>query len=133
MLYPFLDYQSVTARVLRELRALFARHRAFNVQLVQARRFPGVLYLAPAPEAQLRALTSAVVTRWPETPPYRGQFEDVVPHLTVADDQRVCILEMIESHVARQLPVSTRMGSVCLMTFTDRSWQEEHSFPLADD
>jgi 2'-5' RNA ligase len=84
VLYPFLDHQLVDADVVGQLHALFAGHRGFGVQLMQCRRFPGVLYVAPVPETELRALTSAVTSRWPEAPPYGGQFEDVVPHLTVA-------------------------------------------------
>lgn len=55
VLYPFLNHRAVTAGVLAQLQALFAGHRAFEVQLAQARRFPGVLYLAPVPDTGLRA------------------------------------------------------------------------------
>jgi 2'-5' RNA ligase len=133
VLYPFLDQRAVTAGVVKQLRALFAGHRAFTVELARARRFPGVLYLAPAPETELRALTDAVARRWPEAPPYRGQFEDVVPHLTVAHDQEAGLLDLVEADIAGQLPVSARVASVALVAFTGQAWREEHRFGLAGD
>ncbi|CAM5691577.1 hypothetical protein SCHAM137S_06449 [Streptomyces chartreusis] len=48
--------------------------------------FP-VLYLAPEPDTHFRRLTDAITERWPENPPFGGQFDDVVPHLTVAQGQ----------------------------------------------
>ncbi len=131
VLYPFLDHRAVTASVVEQLQALFAGHRAFTVELAQARRFPGVLYLAPVPATELRALTGAVASRWPEVPPYGGQFEDVVPHLTVAHDQEMPLLDLIEADVAGQLPISARIASVALMAFAGQGWREEHRFALA--
>ncbi|MEV6013635.1 2'-5' RNA ligase family protein [Streptomyces sp. NPDC051976] len=59
-------------------------HRALDVQFESCGRFPEVLYLVPAPDRQFRRLTQAIADRWPETPPFGGQFTDVIPHLTIA-------------------------------------------------
>ena len=110
---PGLDYArpeleqvagAVDAAVLAELTALFATHQAFDLQLSEARRFPGVLYLAPEPAAALRALTDAVVSTWPEAPPYGGRFADVVPHLTVADSEEPYVLDVIVPYTEHVLP-----------------------------
>src|SRR5215469_5045362 len=43
------------------------------------------LYLAPEPEEPFRELTLGIWRCYPETPPYRGRYSTIVPHLTVAD------------------------------------------------
>lgn len=131
VLYPFLPWQRVDDAVRAELNALFATHQAFDLQLAQLRRFPGVLYLAPEPDALLRALTAAVAGRWPEAPPYGGQFADVVPHLTIAHSQEPQVFDMIESDVRGRLPIAARIASVQLIGYSGRYWNEIRSFSLA--
>jgi 2'-5' RNA ligase len=131
VLAPFLDRPLADASVLRELDALIGGHRPFGVEFAQCRRFPGVLYLAPVPPDPFRALTGAVAGRWPEAPPYRGQFADVVPHLTIAHGQDPGVLDMIESEVRGRLPVTARIESVQLMAYAGDRWEEVRSFPLA--
>jgi hypothetical protein len=101
------------------------------VRLTQCRRFPGVLYLAPEPDTRLRSLTSAVASRWPEAAPYGGQFEDVIPHLTVAHGREEHVFDEIETDIVGRLPVSVRISSVSLFTCTGRLWRKERDFPLA--
>jgi 2'-5' RNA ligase len=133
VLYPFLGRDRVDASVLAELDALLAKHQAFDLQLTQCRRFPGVLYLAPEPETELRALTAAIASRWPEAPPYGGQFADVVPHLTIAHSQEPEVFDVIESDVCGRLPVTERIASVQLIIYTGDHWQQAQSFLLAGD
>lgn len=132
VLYPFLDRDRVDADVLADLAALVAKHQAFDLRLTECRRFPGVLYLAPEPDTALRALTAAITGRWPEAPPYGGQFADVVPHLTVAHGQGPEVLDMIESEVCDRLPVTARIESVQLIAYAGARWDEVRSFGLAD-
>jgi 2'-5' RNA ligase len=131
VLYPFLDQQLIDATVRSELGTLLAKHQAFDVELRECRRFPGVLYLAPVPDTEMRALTSAVSGRWPEAPPYGGQFADVIPHLTVADGQEIDVLDMIESDISSRLPIAVHVASVHLVIYTGGHWHEEQRFPLA--
>ncbi len=90
VLAPFLAPDRITEAVLGELRALFATRAAPRVRFLRTGRFPaaagvpGVLYLDPEPADGPRALTEAVVARWPEAPPYGGSHAAIVPHLTVA-------------------------------------------------
>jgi 2'-5' RNA ligase len=118
VLYPFLKREFLDASVMARLQTLFADHPAFGVRLTQCRCFPGVLYLALEPDTQLRSLTSAVASRWPEAPPYGGQFEDVIPHLTVAHGQEKHVFDEIETDIAGRLPVRVRISSVSLFTCT---------------
>ncbi|WP_372500192.1 2'-5' RNA ligase family protein [Sphaerisporangium perillae] len=85
VLYPFLDSGKVDGLVMDRLRGLFIAHAAFTARFDRCGRFPEVLYLAPEPGDPFKRLTEAVVTLWPEAPPYGGRFAEIVPHLTVAD------------------------------------------------
>jgi 2'-5' RNA ligase len=131
VLYPFLDRQLVDDGILAELDALLVQHPAFELQLAQCGRFSDVLYLVPASETSLRALTSAVAARWPEAPPYGGQFADVVPHLTIAYRQEPAVFDMIESDLRGRLPVTARITSAQLIAYAGGRWEEVRSFQLA--
>ncbi len=130
VLAPFLNLPFADASVLRELDALIAEHQPFDVELAECRRFPGVLYLAPEPPDTFCALTATVARRWPEVPPYGGQFGDVVPHITIAHSREPGVLDMIESEVGARLPVAARIESVQLMAYTGNRWEDVRSFPL---
>jgi len=130
VLVPFLSRSAIGPEVTAELRRIFARYPAFGIEFLECRRFPDVLYLAPQPETQFRALTSAVAAQFPEAPPYGGQFDDVVPHLTVAHGQEVNVLDKIEAELSPRLPVSAAISAVHLVTFTGEQWCEEYVFEL---
>ena len=115
VLYPFLDRRAIDASVIGELQAILAEHRAFDVQFLQCRRFPDALYLAPVPDTQLRALTESIANRWPEAQPYRGQFAEVVPHLTAAHGQEPRVFDKIESELSQRLPITAHVSSVQLL------------------
>ncbi|MFB7289291.1 2'-5' RNA ligase family protein [Actinacidiphila glaucinigra] len=130
VLYPFLSQDRIDDQVLGVLGELFGSHRAFDLRFRMCGRFPGVLYLAPEPDDQFRALTLAVAARWPEAPPYGGRFAEVIPHLTVADGQEPSVLDTAEAELARRLPVATHVSSVQLFAFDGIVWREQADFAL---
>nr|WP_055505017.1 2'-5' RNA ligase family protein [Nonomuraea pusilla] len=130
VLVPFLDIERIDSGVMDDLRALVGEHDPFTVRFEGCRRFPGVLYLAPTPDQPFRALTEAVVTRWPEAPPYGGQFADVVPHLTVAHGQEGHVLDEVEAALATRLPVTADVGSVSLFVCDGDRWHRHADFSL---
>ncbi|MFF4031241.1 2'-5' RNA ligase family protein [Streptomyces sviceus] len=73
-----------TASVIRGCRSRHGRHRPFEARVECCGRCPGILYLVPEPELPYRRLTDAIEDRWPETPPFGGQFDEAIPHLTIA-------------------------------------------------
>jgi 2'-5' RNA ligase len=131
VLYPFLNRRLIDSDVMSELTALFARHPTFELRLARCRRFPDVLYLQPEPDSPLRALTSAVATRWPEAPPYGGQYADPVPHLTIAQGQETAVLDGIEAELADSLPITAHVMAVRLHVYTRGRWREVRAFPLS--
>ncbi|WP_246148060.1 2'-5' RNA ligase family protein [Nonomuraea turkmeniaca] len=127
VLAPFLHVSRIDEGTHGELRALFARHSAFEVSFRRVGRFPEVVYLVPEPEAAFVNLTQAVVARWPETPPYRGTFAEIVPHLTVALGSG-----LDEAKIAGGLPLTATAAAVSLMVCDDgEHWSEVAEFRLA--
>lgn len=130
VLAPFLDIARIDAHTLDTLRTLIGGHRAFNVRFERCARFPDVLYLAPTPDQPFRDLTEALVARWPEAPPYGGQFPDVIPHLTVAHAQQPQVFDDVAVALSGHLPVTARVSSVQLLVSDGDRWEQRANFPL---
>ncbi|MEU0568329.1 2'-5' RNA ligase family protein [Nonomuraea sp. NPDC005983] len=130
VLVPFLHRDRLDDAVMADLRELFAAREPFDVRFERTARFPGLLYLAPQPDTPLRELTDMVVRRWPEAPPYGGKYDEVVPHLTVADTDDADTLAAIEA--ALTLPVTARVSGVTLLVFDGTAWRAEAFFPLGE-
>ncbi|MEU6277124.1 2'-5' RNA ligase family protein [Streptomyces populi] len=130
VLFPFLHESRLDGGTLAAVGDVIGRHRSFETGFERCGRFPGILYLAPEPDAPFRALTEAVADRWPETPPFGGEFAEVVPHLTVAQGQDDAVLDEAEADLRGRLPVVTRVGSVDLMVHDGSRWRQRASFAL---
>jgi 2'-5' RNA ligase len=62
---------------------LFAGWDPLRFLLTRVEEFPGVLWLAPEPDGELRSRILEVYARFPQWPPYGGEFPDPIPHATV--------------------------------------------------
>ena len=89
ILYPFVAPASITGAVVDDLGALLGNVEPFAFTLGEIRWFDDrVMYLAPDPSASFVGLTTLISARFPGHAPYRGAFDEVVPHLTVGDGGR---------------------------------------------
>ncbi len=131
ILYPFMAPERIDGTVERALARLFGSRAAFDFQLVETRRFPRTLYLAPDANVAWADLTRLVVSRFPDHPPYGGKYDTIIPHLTVADDVDVAVIEEIEPTIARALPVRARATEVWLMESEQGVWRTRGTFSLA--
>jgi 2'-5' RNA ligase len=114
ILFPFVAAAEVDDSLVEDLRALFGKHDAFAFALDECRHFPHVLYLAPEPAEPFRRLTEAVAAAYPAHPPYGGVFEEVIPHLTVAEGDRETLLRA-EAEIRQWLPIQSRAVEVTLL------------------
>jgi 2'-5' RNA ligase len=131
LLFPFVPATNV-ARAEPRLAELLARHAAFDAVFERIARFPELLYLEPAPAERFSALTEALAAEWPEHPPYEGEHETVIPHLTVADSEDAVLLDRIAAEVEAQLPIRTRVETACLFVEEHGRWHEHRRLPLGD-
>ncbi len=129
VLGPFLDIEGVRSDERARLRALFAAAARFDFSLVRVARFTGVLFLAPDPPEPFVSLTEAVWRSWPKFPPYRGAYDEIVPHLTVAvgDDRFV----EVEKALTPLLPITATVDEVWLIARgPDGRWVRTETFRL---
>ncbi len=85
IVYPFVRPADLDPAVRRCLAALAAEHEPFEVRFSRLDRFPGIVYAVPVPSTPFVRLTEAVARRFPDFPPYGGAFDEIIPHLTVAE------------------------------------------------
>lgn len=133
VLFPFLPARSLDAAVMDELKALFAQYEPFAFVLARCLRWPKVLYLEPEPAQPFVELTRAVAARYPEHPPYEGAFDEIVPHLTVAEGADD-LLDMAERDVCTHLPIEAHAGEVVLLEEVEPAsarWVVHARLPLA--
>ncbi|WP_234359961.1 2'-5' RNA ligase family protein [Streptomyces sp. DSM 15324] len=130
VLFPFLDASRLDEGVCAAIGEVMGRHASFEARFDRCGRFPGVLYLAPETGAGFRSLTEAIVERWPEHPPFGGRFDEVVPHLTVAQGQDEAVVEKAEADLLAGLPVVTRVSAVDLLVHDGTRWRRRAAFPL---
>ncbi len=134
LLHPFVAAATIDEDILAQLRSLFAASAPFDVVFHKARRWPGMLYLAPDPPEPFARLTEAIVERWPGYPPYEGIHDEVIPHLTVAygDD---ALLSEVEADVSAKLPVSAIVSEAVLLEEVepDRLWRTRARFGFSDE
>jgi hypothetical protein len=102
---------------------------AFDVEFHETRRFAEVVYLAPEPPEPFVEMTQAVWGRFPEWPPYHGEFlPDITPHLTVAWG---ALLDEAEADVQPRLPVGGRAREAVLVGEVEAGrWEQQASYPL---
>ncbi len=131
VLYPWLPADAVDDATRADLDGVLSAVPSFDVAFGELARVPRTIYLAPSPPDAFVALTSAVVARWPECPPYEGRYDEVVPHLTVADAVDVDALAHVVAGVAPRLPVRARVTAVSLFVRrADGPWERASVHPL---
>lgn len=134
VLYPFMHPARIDAGVVNDLGQLFAGIDGFQFLLNRLSRFPGVVYLQPVPPDRLVELTMAVWKRYPDLPPYGGQFDAVVPHLTVAvcdgEGESNELAAALTRTVAGALPIAVAVKDVALLIKRAGRWRQHVSFAL---
>jgi 2'-5' RNA ligase len=132
--YPFIPGVSPNENLYQGLAELFSKIDAFTFTFNQFGRFPDVIYLEPEQNAPFKELIEKVADRFPESPPYGGAFDRVVPHLTIAHATDEKLLSSIEHQLKElaplYLPMMIQVERVWLMDNRSGSWQEQKSFLL---
>jgi 2'-5' RNA ligase len=136
LLYPFKAPDEIDDIIVGKLRDCFARFQPIQFALGRTHRFPvEVLYLAPEPDEPFRQLTLAIWKLFPEAPPYRGNWPDIVPHLSlarIADEQRLDAIADAFAEASRgRLPIRATASEVALMDNRSGRWQVRTLFSLA--
>ena len=132
ILYPFKPPDAIDQSTIDELRDIFAGVPSFPFTLAAFDRFPDVVYLVPEPAEPFVRLTAAIATRWPDTPPYEGVFDQVIPHLTVAHAEDPTVVAELRRQIEPDLPLACRAEEAWLMGATGGRWAVEETFRFTD-
>jgi len=120
LLAPFGGENGPTEAELADVEEFFADIAPIRVRLAGESRFPdGVRYLCPEPAATFRRLTHDLHALFPEYPPYRGEFSQVVPHLTLPDDAP-----------AFDDAIDITVRAAVLLRYADGAYQVLQTFPF---
>jgi 2'-5' RNA ligase superfamily len=131
ILFPFVPRSELSDATFAATARIADKHPRFDFSLAEVKRFPdGNIYLAPDPAAPFRHLTEAIWNRWPEHPPYGGEFPEIIPHLTVAIEPPDNRVAEIERSLNAALPVQARMTELELWSFEPGRWIKLGSFGL---
>lgn len=128
LIFPFADSADLADR-LGPLGQVLGAAAPFEVTLAATARFAGLLYLRPKPHEPFVAMTEAMVAAFPEFPPYGGKFEEIVPHVTVAEADEP-VLAAAERQLVPTLPVKARVERAWLVEDTPAGWRRHTAFPL---
>ena len=133
VLVPFMSPDLVTDTVLQDAQDALSQVPSFAFSLERVARFPATAFLAPEPAEPFIELTQALVCRFPEFPPFRGEHESIVPHLTVANGNAEEV-ETAAVELEAQLRLHGQIRSVCasvsLLENSSGRWKEMHVFAL---
>jgi len=124
--------------VLYTLSQYFSRFQPVKFSLTTINQFPGeTLYLVPEPEDPFRELTLGIWGCFPESPPYRGRYSTVIPHLTVADrmgEQGLgAVAREFEQAAQGLLPIQAEAAEVALMDSRSGRWEINTTFRLGHE
>ena len=134
VLFPFMSPQRINAEVMRDVHAALRHVPPFAFTLGEVARFPAVVYLKPDPADAFAALTRSICERYPQFPPYRGEYSSVVPHLTVVNVEgqaAVGVTDRLQSFLRRNGPIRADCNFVELIENSSGHWAPMHRFALA--
>jgi 2'-5' RNA ligase len=135
LVVPWLPPREINEAHFNEVDSLLAGQPAFDYCLEKVQWFGDrVLWLAPSPAEPFKRLTWLLATHF-GTPPWQGEFPDVVPHLTVglAGCALGSTLADAAADIAEKLPISCRAREVDVMCGDGSRWSVVHRTQLADE
>jgi 2'-5' RNA ligase len=106
----------------------FARWSPLRFSLMRVEEFPGVVWLAPEPDEELRERILELCARYPQHPPHGGEFPEPIPHATVGKGD---VVEAVRAEAGPLLPAEFEVGAATLLeeVVPDR-WRVGRSFPF---
>jgi 2'-5' RNA ligase len=132
LVVPWVAPEQIKQEHLDELSELLTEQKPFEYSLEEVSWFgERVLWLGPSPADPFKRLTALLANHF-DTPPWQGEFADVVPHLTVglAGHAVGCTLSEAAADLKPRLPVKCRATEVCVMSGDGISWELVHRIAL---
>ncbi len=132
LVVPWVAPEQIKQEHLDELSELLAKQEPFEYSLENVSWFgERVLWLGPSPADPFKRLTALLANHF-DTPPWQGEFAEVVPHLTVglAGHAVGCTLSEAAAELRPKLPLKCRATEVRVMSGDGTSWELVHRVAL---
>jgi hypothetical protein len=133
VLVPFMDPALITPEIRDRAQRALNGTPAFSFSLRKVGRFPGTAYLAPEPARPFIAMTLALMKAFPDFPPYGGEHQGVIPHLTVAHGNALdadAAAAELQARLFTLGAVHASCTEVALIENSSGRWQDFHIFQL---
>lgn len=135
VLYPFREPSSVGQRDMAALARVASSVPRHPFTLSAIGEFPGVVWLRPSPDGWFRELTRLLSSSFPDCTPYRGEFPDPQPHLTVGQftdpEQQRRVLLAFHSEIAAMLPRQCEATTLSMfVSDSTGAWSPAGRFPF---
>jgi 2'-5' RNA ligase len=133
ILFPFMAPEAIDNTTLRQIRDAIASIAPFRFSLASVGRFPATTWLAPDPPGPFVALTERLAAAFPAYPPFGGEFDSIIPHLTAAhgDAAEAALAEReLKATMAAQGPIAGWCHSLTLLENASGRWKTMHEFAL---
>jgi 2'-5' RNA ligase len=129
LLHPFMDSRAFDDDARARVAAALAGAAPIELTFDRVGRFPGGVWLEMAAPEPVKALIMALVGAFPDWPPFGGAFDELIPHLTVAQaPPGLC--DRMEREVPRRLPLRARAEAVTLFARSEVGWIPFERFEL---
>lgn len=130
LIVPWLPPGEITKADLADLDEMLEEVNAFEFVLDHVDWFGRrVLWVAPEPAAPFLRLTDRLADHF-GTPPWDDEFDEVIPHLTVAHASDGVELQPVAADVSGRLPVVCRAEEVWVMVGDGMRWELRHRTKL---
>jgi hypothetical protein len=130
LVVPWVEPSKITPDTLSDLDLALCDVKAFDFELTHVDWFARrILWAAPEPVEPFVELTNRIANRY-GTPPWAGQFEHVIPHLTIAHAGSGSGLVSVAADVAVRLPLHCRAEAVWVMVGGGQDWMVVHRVNL---
>ena len=131
LLYPFMDPVRFGPTQRGRLAGVIREFPRLELSFRKVGRFPEVLWLAPEPAERLVEMVRAIAAAFPDYPPYGGQFDSIVPHVTVAHGEGLDLAALEPALRERfAAPAISRVEAVSMFITVRRRWREMDRFLL---
>jgi 2'-5' RNA ligase superfamily len=128
---PFVPRAAVTSALTNRIDAVTQAVRPFGARFARIDTFPdGTVWLAPDHPGQFVELTNALWRAFPSYPPYGGQFDEVIPHLSLGRLPSVVGFDAVASLIGPLLPVRTTVDALELVWWSAERVDVLREWPL---
>ena len=130
LLYPFAEPSAIDDDVASRVAMVAGEVDVFGYRLTRVRAFPDAVYLSPDPAEPFVELTERLFRAFPAFPPFGGEFDTIVPHLTLGWRTHGAAAADIERRLSAGLPIDAVAREITLLVEDDDGWSTAARFPL---